>query len=412
MHNMLDAHKIKKDFPIFRQKFSGQPLVYLDSTASSQKPQAVIDAVSDCYEKYYANVHRGIYQLSELASDAYEASRATVAKFIGATIREIIFTRNATESLNLIAFTWGKQNIAEGDEIIITEMEHHANIVPWQQLTAEKKAKLHYWPITDEGRLDLDKLDALLNGRTKLVSLSHMSNVLGTINPVKDIIKKIRKFRSDIVISIDGAQSLPHIPVNVVDIDADFYSFSSHKMLGPAGVGVLYGKAEILESMPPFLTGGDMITKVTFEGAEWNDIPFKFEAGTPNIAGVIGLAAAINYLEDLGMDNVYQHEQDLTARVFSELLKIDGLKLFGPKDIKDRGAIFSFTLGDIHPHDLASILDEQGVAIRAGHHCAQPLHQRFGIEATGRASFYIYNTDEDIKSLIEGLKKAQELFSL
>ena len=412
MHNMLDAHKIKKDFPIFRQKFSGQPLVYLDSTASSQKPQAVIDAVSECYEKYYANVHRGIYQLSELASDAYEASRATVAKFIGATIREIIFTRNATESLNLIAFTWGKQNISEGDEIIITEMEHHANIVPWQQLTAEKKAKLHYWPITDEGRLDLDKLDALLNGRTKLVSLSHMSNVLGTINPVKDIIKKIRKYRSDIVISIDGAQSLPHIPVNVVDIDADFYSFSSHKMLGPAGVGVLYGKAEILESMPPFLTGGDMITKVTFEGAEWNDIPFKFEAGTPNIAGVIGLAAAINYLEDLGMDNVYQHEQDLTARVFSELLKIDGLKLFGPKDIKDRGAIFSFTLGDIHPHDLASILDEQGVAIRAGHHCAQPLHQRFGIEATGRASFYIYNTDEDIKSLIEGLKKAQELFSL
>ncbi|MCH7492048.1 cysteine desulfurase [Patescibacteria group bacterium] len=409
---MLDAHKIKKDFPIFRQKFSGQPLVYLDSTASSQKPQAVIDAVSECYEKYYANVHRGIYQLSELASDAYEASRATVAKFIGATIREIIFTRNATESLNLIAFTWGKQNISEGDEIIITEMEHHANIVPWQQLTAEKKAKLHYWPITDEGRLDLDKLDALLNGRTKLVSLSHMSNVLGTINPVKDIIKKIRKYRSDIVISIDGAQSLPHIPVNVVDIDADFYSFSSHKMLGPAGVGVLYGKAEILESMPPFLTGGDMITKVTFEGAEWNDIPFKFEAGTPNIAGVIGLAAAINYLEDLGMDNVYQHEQDLTAKVFSELLKIDGLKLFGPKDIKDRGAIFSFTLGDIHPHDLASILDEQGVAIRAGHHCAQPLHQRFGIEATGRASFYIYNTDEDIKSLIEGLKKAQELFSL
>lgn len=407
----IDA-SIKNDFPIFRSPRFGKKLVYLDSTASSQKPAVVIEAERKLYEEYYANVHRGIYQLSEASSDAYEQSRETIARFIGAPSREIIFTRNATESLNLIAFTWGRQHIAQGDELLLTEMEHHANLVPWQQLAAERGAKLKFIPITADGRLDVAALPTLLTKATKLVSLTHMSNVLGTVNPVKDIIGTIRRFNKDIVIVIDGAQSVPHFAVDMTDIGADFYAFSSHKMLGPTGVGVLWGRADILEAMPPFMTGGDMISHVTYERSEWNELPFKFEAGTPNIAGVIGLAAAVEYLQKLGMADVFAHEREMTKLAMAALKGVGGITIYGPNEVADRGGVLAFTVAGVHPHDVASILDEQGICIRAGHHCAQPLHQRLGVDATARASFYVYNTPEDIDALVTGLAKAKEIFSV
>ncbi|MFA6552870.1 MAG: cysteine desulfurase [Patescibacteria group bacterium] len=405
--------KVKADFPIFSQKINGQPLVYLDSTASTQKPRAVIDAVKDFYETYYANVHRGIYTLSEKASEAYELVRQKVAQFINASsATEIIFTRNATESINLVAFTWGRQNIKRGDRIVLTEMEHHANLVPWQVLAKEKGAQLAFIPVAPNGRLDISHLDTLLAKQTKLVAFTHMSNVLGTINPAREMVRQIRKKAPQAVVLVDGAQSAPHFQVDMKKIDADFYVFSSHKMLGPTGVGVLYGKHELLEHMPPFLTGGDMISHVTLHEARWNDLPWKFEAGTPNIAGTIGFGAAIDYLQAVGMERVFSHEQELTALAIKELTAIPGLTIYGPREVKDRGGAVSFSMKDIHPHDLASILDEQGVAVRAGHHCAQPLHEILGVESTTRASFYLYNTEADVQSLANALKKAKELFNI
>ncbi|MFH0804594.1 MAG: cysteine desulfurase [Patescibacteria group bacterium] len=405
--------KLKDDFPIFNQLINGKPLVYLDSTASTQKPRQVIAAVAECYEQYYANVHRGIYTLSERSSEAYEAVRQKVADFIGApSAREIIFTRNTTESINLVAYTWGRQHIHRGDAILLTEMEHHANLVPWQMLAAERRATLTFIPVTPEGRLDLDQLDGLLSKQVKLVALTHMSNVLGTVNPVKEIIRQVRKKLPGVPVLVDGAQSVPHFPVNVQKLDADFYVFSSHKMLGPAGVGVLYGRAELLEAMPPFLFGGDMIAQVTLQGATWNDLPWKFEAGTPNIAGTIGFGAAIDYLQRVGMDRVFAHEQDLTALALKELLAIPGVTILGPHEVRDRGGAVAFTVEGIHPHDLASIFDEQGIAVRAGHHCAQPLHQKFGIEASTRASFYLYSTESDVRALADGLRQAKQVFNV
>ncbi|MFA5051462.1 MAG: cysteine desulfurase [Patescibacteria group bacterium] len=405
--------KIKADFPIFYQKVNGQPLVFLDSTASTQKPQSVINAVKELYETYYANVHRGIYMLSEKSSEAYELVRQKVADFIHApSASEVIFTRNATESINLVAYTWGRQNIAQGDVILLTEMEHHANLVPWQLLAKEKGARLSFIPITKDFRLDVAALDSLLVKQVKLVALTHMSNVLGTINPVKKIIKQVRKKVPQAVVLVDGAQSVPHFAVDMKDIDADFYAFSSHKMLGPTGVGVLYGKRELLERMPPFMTGGDMIAQVTYQDAQWNDLPWKFEAGTPNIAGTIGFGAAIDYLQAIGMDRIFSHEQDLTALAIKELSAIPGIVIYGPREVKDRGGAVAFSVSDIHPHDLASILDEQGIAVRAGHHCAQPLHEKLGVESTTRASFYLYNTESDVMSLVAALKKAKEIFNV
>jgi len=400
---------LKKDFPIFK---NNPGLVFLDSGASAQKPQVVIDKVSEVYEKYYANVHRGIYSLSEKASEEYENVRSKVVKFINAdSERQIIFTKNTTESINLVAYTWGRQNIKEGDEILITEMEHHANMLPWRWLAKEKKAKVVYWPVNNKGRLDLSGLDKLLTTKTKLVAFTHMSNVLGTINPAKDIVKKV-KDKSKALVLVDGAQSVPHFPVDVADIGADFYVFSSHKMCGPAGVGVLHVKEEILESMDPFMYGGDMIANVTFKGAEWNEIPYKFEAGTPNIAGVIGFGAAIDYLQGIGMDRVFKHEEELVKIGLDKLLKVKGLNLLGPHDPKDRGAVFAFDLEGIHPHDSASIFDEQKICVRAGHHCTQPLHIKLGLPASLRASFYLYNIKEDFDKLIQGIKKVQEIFKI
>lgn len=407
----LDAD-IKKDFPIFQKPVNGKPLVYLDSAASAQKPGVVIEAEKKFYAEGYANVHRGIYYLSERASEAYEAVRAKVASFINAQPREIIFTKNATESINLVAYSWGRQHIKSGDEILLTEIEHHANLVPWQLLAKDKKAKLRFIPIDKDYRLQLDTLKELVTKKTKLLALTHMSNVLGTINPVAEIIKQARSLNKGITILVDGAQSVPHFKVDMKQIDADFYAFSSHKMLGPTGVGVLYGKEKILNAMPPFLAGGDMISEVTFKGATWNELPWKFEAGTPNAAGVIGFGAAIGYLEKIGMDAILEHELRLTSKALAALSAIPGLFIYGPHEARDRGGVIAFAIKNVHPHDLASILDEQGIAIRAGHHCAMPLHQKLGIEASARVSFYLYNTEADIDALVSGIKKAQEVFGL
>lgn len=399
--------ELRHEFPIFAHN---PEVTFLDSAASSQKPRVVIDAISRCYEQYYANVHRGIYQLSERSSDAYEGVREIVRGFINAqSDREIIFTRNATESINLVASAWGRQHISAGDEIVITIMEHHANLVPWQQLAAEKGATVHFVKLTDDYRLDLDHFQSLLGDKTRLVAFSHMSNVLGTINPVREIIQMIRQKTSAVVL-VDGAQSVPHFAVDVRALDADFYAFSSHKMLGPAGVGVLYGKLSILESMPPFLTGGDMISRVTTEHTEWNEVPHKFEAGTPNIADVIGLGAAIHYLQDLGMEAVAAHEHRLTEKALAALRAVADVKIIGPAEPINRGGAISFRIGDIHPHDLASLFDEQHIAIRAGNHCAQPLHDYLGVPASARASFYVYNTEQDIEQLISGITKVKEVF--
>ncbi|MBU0598081.1 cysteine desulfurase [Patescibacteria group bacterium] len=400
--------QIKKDFPIFK---NNPDLIFLDSAASTQKPQVVIDAIKDCYEKYYANVHRGLYQLSAKSSEAYEGVRDKVVKFINASsISEIIFTKNTTESINLVAYAWGRQNIDKGDEIILTAMEHHANIVPWQQLAKEKSAVLKFIPVDKDYRLGISELSKLLTKKTKLVAVTHMSNVLGTINPVKDIINKAKSFNKDIKVIVDGAQSVPHFAVDVQDLNADFFAFSSHKMAGPGGVGVLYAKQELLEKMPPFLTGGDMITEVTLKQATWNELPYKFEAGTPAIAEVIGLGAAIDYLYKVGLDKVFQHEEELTKIALKKVSAIPGVEIFGPKQVKDRGGAVAFTVKDVHPHDVASILDNQGVAVRAGNHCTQPLHDKFGIQSTVRASFYLYNQPEDIDALVKGINKVKEVF--
>ena len=396
---------IKKEFPIF----SNHPeLVFLDNASTTQKPHAVIDTVSEYYSEYASNVHRGIYKIGERATDAYESVRVKAAHWIGSKdAHSIIFTRGTTESINFIANAYGSQNIKCGDEILISEMEHHSNIVPWQLLCERTGAVLKYIPITETGELDLTVLEILLTEKTKIVSIIQQSNVFGTINPVKEIIKKAHAVGAITV--VDGAQSVPHIPVNVQDLDCDFLAFSGHKMLGPTGVGVLYGKPELLESMPPFMGGGEMIRTVTMEKSTWNDIPWRFEAGTPNIAQVIGLGTAIDFLDKIGIDNIRKHEIELLEYGSSILNSVNGIKLYGPSE--NRGAIFSFTMDKVHPHDLAQILDDENIAVRAGHHCAQPIMKKLGVPATIRASLYIYNSTEDIDALAHGLDKAESFFN-
>jgi cysteine desulfurase/selenocysteine lyase len=406
----LDVRAIRADFPILDRQVHGKKLVFLDSAASSQKPRQVIDAMDEYYRRSHANVHRGVHVLSEEATDLYEAARKKVARFIGAkSSREVIWTRNATEAINLVAYSWGRVNLHEGDEIIATEMEHHANIVPWQLLAKEKGATLRYIPVTDNGTLRLEQLDQFLTPRARLVAITQMSNVLGTINPVKDIAERAHAVGA--LCLVDGAQSVPHMPVNVQDLGCDFMAFSGHKMCGPTGIGVLWGRRVLLESMPPFLSGGDMIRRVTFEGAEWNDLPNKFEAGTPAIAEAIGLGVAVDYLTGLGMEAVRAHEKETVAYALERLVEVPGLRLYGPADPELRGGLATFTLDGIHPHDLATILDAEGIAVRAGHHCAMPLHLKLGLPATTRASFYIYTLPEEIDALVESLYHAKKIMS-
>jgi cysteine desulfurase/selenocysteine lyase len=402
---------IRKDFPILARRVHGKPLVYLDSTASSQKPGAVIEAMRAYYETTHANVHRGVYELSEEATARMEKARVKVARFINARqSKQIIFTRNTTESINLVAYSWGYANIHAGDLIVLTELEHHSNLIPWQLLAQRTGARLEFVPVTDDGLLRLDVYEQLLQQRPKLVAFAHMSNVLGTINPAREMIA--RAHAAGAVALVDAAQSVPHLPVDVQALDADFLCFSSHKMLGPTGIGVLYGKRDLLEAMPPFMGGGDMIRTVSLRESTWNDLPWKFEAGTPAIAEAIGLGAAVDYLNALGMEHVAAHEREITTYALEQLSQVPGLTIYGPP-ASQRGGVVSFTLGDIHPHDLASILDQEaGVAIRAGHHCAQPLMQRFGLSATARASFYVYTTRQEIDTLVQGLHKALEIFHL
>lgn len=407
---MFDVRKVIQDFPILHQTDTSKPLTYLDSTASSQKPMAVIGAMDTYYREYNANVHRGIYQISEKASEAYEKSRKKVGRFINArNWREIVFTRNATESINLVAYSWGQTNIKAGDVIITSEMEHHANIIPWQQLAARTGATVKYIPVTDQGHLDMAAFEAMLSPQVKLVAVTQMSNVLGTVPPIDEIIEKAHAVGA--LVLLDGAQSVPHLPVDVQSLKCDFLAFSGHKMLGPTGIGVLWARQEILADMPPFMTGGDMIKHVSFEGSTWNDLPWKFEAGTPAIAEAIGLGYAVDYLKELGMEEIRQHEIELVTYALGQLNQVEGLRIFGPKTPENRGGSISFTLGNIHPHDVAAVLDSEGVAVRAGHHCAMPLHEKFGLAATTRASFYVYNTPTDVDRLVSGLEKCIDLLA-
>jgi cysteine desulfurase / selenocysteine lyase len=404
-----NAADIRQDFPILARQVHGKPLVYLDSTASSQKPRSVIETMTEYYEMYNANVHRGVYEISEEATARMEKARVKVARFINARqSKQIIFTRNTSESINLVAYTWGNANIHAGDLIVLTEMEHHSNLVPWQLLAQRSGARLEFVPVTDDGLLDLNIYTQLLEQKPKLVAFAQMSNVLGTINPVREMIAQAHAVGA--VTLVDAAQSVPHLPVDVQELDADFLCFSGHKMLGPTGVGVLYGRRELLEEMPPFMGGGDMIRTVHLREATWNDLPWKFEAGTPAIAEAIGLGAAVDYLSEIGMQRVHELEQEITAYAMQQLASVPDLTIYGPAT-EQRGGVISFTLGDIHPHDLASTLDQEvGVAIRAGHHCAQPLMERYDLTATARASFYIYTIPSDIDALVEGLHKASEIF--
>ena len=412
-HGSFDVERIRKDFPILKRMVSGgKPLVYLDNAATTQKPLAVIDAIHDYYMNYNSNIHRAVHQLAEEATLAFEKTREKVAKFVNArSTEEIIFTRNTTEAINLVAYSWGRANIGKDDRIVISEIEHHSNIVPWQILANEKGAHLDYIGVDDSGYLKMREYETYLaSGKVKLVSVSHMSNVLGTIIPVNDIVKMSHE--KGIPVLVDGAQSVPHMKVDVQEMDCDFMAFSAHKMLGPTGVGILYVKKELLEKMPPFMGGGDMIKEVHKYETRYNDLPYKFEGGTPNIADVIGFAAAIDYLDNLGMDKVRQHEIELTKYALDNISKVKGITLYGPPDPNHRGGVVSFNIGDIHPHDLATIMNDHGVAIRSGHHCAQVLMERLDVAATSRASFYIYNTREEIDTFIGALHEARRLFKI
>jgi cysteine desulfurases, SufS subfamily len=404
----MNVAEIRKDFPILAREVHGKRLVYLDNAATSQKPRQVIDAIKEYYESYNANVHRAIHALGEQATAAYEEARGKVARFINApSERCIVWVKNASEAINLVAYAWGRKNVGEGDEILVSPMEHHSNLVPWQELARARGARLKFFNLTPEGRLDLENLDTLLTPRTKIVAITHASNVLGTINPVADIARKAHEVGS--LILVDGAQSTPHMPVDVQALDCDFFVFSAHKMCGPMGIGVLYGKEEILDAMDPFLFGGEMISTVTLEMSTWNDIPWKFEAGTPNVAGAIGFGAAIDYLEAIGMEAIQRHEQELVAYAWEALSELDGMVLYGPKE--ERSGLIAFNYAEIHPHDLSTVLDQEGIAIRAGHHCAEPLMRWLDVPATARASFYLYNTREDIDALVRGLLRAKEFFA-
>ena len=406
----FDPEKIIRDFPILERRIGSKRLVYLDNAATTQKPQSVITALESYYSRTNANVHRGLHTLAEEATAAFEETRKKIADFIGGVkAEEIIYTGNATESINLVAHSWGRRNINRGDRIVLTEMEHHANLVPWIVLARETGAELKYIPIDDEGLLDLADLDKIISPNTKIVAITQMSNVLGTINPV-DEITRIAHDKGSLVL-VDGAQSVPHLPVNVKTIDADFFVFSAHKMLGPTGIGVLYGKESILNDMEPFLYGGEMINEVRYDYADWASLPWKFEAGTPNIAGAIGFSPALDYLNEIGMDKVRRHEMELTSYALNKLSELNHIEIFGPRNIEYRGGAISFMDDAIHPHDLATFLDSHGIAIRAGHHCAQPLMNRVGVVATARASLYIYNTKTDIDNLIDGLIAARRYFA-
>jgi cysteine desulfurase/selenocysteine lyase len=405
---MLDINAIREDFPILHQQVNGYPLVYLDNAASSQKPAQVIDAVANYYRQDNANVHRGVHRLSQRATDAYEGSRSKVRGFLNAkSDKEIVFVRGATEAINLIAQSFVRPKLNAGDEVLISHMEHHANIVPWQMLCEQTGASLKIIPMTTVGELDLSTLDELLNERTKILAVGHVSNALGTINPIKKLIEKAHA--KDIPVLIDGAQAVPHMTVDVQDLDCDFYVFSGHKMFAPTGIGALYGKQDLLEAMPPWQGGGDMILSVSFEHTQYNELPYKFEAGTPNIAGAIGMGVAIDYMQNLGIANLAQHEHDLLIAATEKVTALDGVRIIGTA--QQKASVLSFMIDGVHPHDVGTIFDQQGVAIRTGHHCAQPVMQFFGIPATARASFAFYNTMEEVDALIDGIKKVQELFA-
>jgi cysteine desulfurase/selenocysteine lyase len=402
------AESIRGDFPILSRQVHGKPLIYLDNSATSQKPLSVIESMDAYYRSYNANIHRGVHTLSEEATAAYEGARERIARFINApSARQVIFTRNATESINLVAYSWGRANLGPGDEVLITEMEHHANIVPWQILQEQLGFTLRYIPITGDGLLDLGQLDNLLTERTKLLSFVHISNVLGTVNPVAELVAAARRVGA--LVLIDACQSVPHMPVDVQALDADFLVFSGHKMCGPTGVGILYGKQALLEAMPPFMGGGDMIREVRMDGSRWNTLPYKFEAGTPAIVEGIGLGAAVDYLTDVGMDWIWQHEQEITRYAYAALSQVEGLRILGPGP-EQRSGLIAFTLEGIHPHDIAAVLDQHGVAVRAGHHCAQPIHTHYDIAASARASFYLYNTPAEVDTLVIALEQTVALF--
>lgn len=407
--NAFDVEQIRRDFPVLaRQVRPGVPLVYLDSTATSQKPALVIDAMDEYYRNHNANIHRGIHTLAEEATAGYEAARVKIAAFIRAPkARQVIFTRNATESINLVAATWGRANLKSGDLIILTEMEHHSNLVPWQILAAEKGLRMEFIPVTEQGFLDLEEYQRLLQMQPRLVAFTHMSNVLGTINPAAEIIRLAHQ--AGAVTLVDGAQSVPHFPVDVTELDADFLAFSGHKMCGPTGIGVLYGRKELLENMPPYMGGGDMIKRVFLRSFAPNEIPHKFEAGTPAIAEAFGLGAAVDYLTAIGMQPIAEHEKQITAYAVERLEEVPGVKIFGPTS-GEKGGVVSFTFAGVHPHDVSQVLDSDGIAIRAGHHCAMPLHDKFNLPATARASFYLYNTPAEVDKLIEGLYKVKKIF--
>jgi cysteine desulfurase / selenocysteine lyase len=409
---VLDGRALRSDFPVFdRPHRSGRPLAYLDSAASSPKPRAVIDAISDAYAHHYANVHRGIYELSEDATARFEAARVAMARFIGApSHREVVFVRNATEGINLVAYSWARTNLTAGDRILATEMEHHANLVPWQQVAAATGATLEYVRLTDDGRLDPDDLAAKLAREPKLVAISHVSNSLGTINPVREITDAAHA--AGAVVMLDAAQSVPHLPVDATALGVDFLALSGHKMLGPSGIGALWGRRELLDAMPPFMTGGSMITRVTLDGTEWNEVPWKFEAGTPAIAEAAGLAAAIDYLEGIGMENVRAHERALFEVAWPALEAIGGVRLLGPADPDLHAGVISFVLEGIHPHDVATLFDGEGVAVRAGHHCAQPVMLRYDLPATTRASFNVFNDTDDIQRLTDAIRATQRVFGI
>ena len=403
----LDVGRIRQDFPILKRDIRGRKLVYLDNAATTQKPQSVIDRIVRYYSQENSNVHRGVHHLSEVATAAYEGARTTVARFLNARDeKEIIFTRGTTDGINLVASSWGRANVAAGDEVLISAIEHHSNIVPWQMLCAEKSAQLRIIPVNDAGELLLDEYATLLTPRTKIVAIGHASNALGTINPIRKMIDLAHANGS--VVLIDGAQGVPHLRVDVQDLDCDFYAFSSHKIYGPTGTGVLYGKEALLDAMPPYQGGGDMILSVSFEKTTYNALPYKFEAGTPNIEGVIGMAAAIDYMNAAGIEAIGAHEHDLLLYATQRLLEIDGLRIIGTAAVK--ASVISFTLDGVHPHDIGTILDQKGIAIRTGHHCAQPLMMRFNVPATGRASFGMYNTREEADQLVAGLHEVIEVF--
>lgn len=408
---MIDIQKIRADFPILDQEINEKPLAYLDNAATSQKPKQVIEALTHYYEFDNANVHRGVHTLAARATDAYESARVKVAKFIHAReVAEIIFTRGTTSAINLVVDSYAEANIEAGDEIVISYLEHHSNLIPWQQLAKRKGAVLKYIELEEDGTISVEQAKKTISEKTKIVALAHVSNVLGTITPIREIAAIAHKFGA--VILVDGAQAVPHMEVNVVDLDADFYAFSGHKMMAPTGIGALYGKRELLDAMEPTEFGGEMIDFVELYDSTWKELPWKFEAGTPIIGGAIALGAAIDYLAEVGLANIHAHEQELVGYAIEEMSKIEGITIYGPKDASKRCGLVTFNLEGAHPHDIATILDEDGIAIRAGHHCAQPLMKWLDVSSTARASFYIYNTKEEIDALIDGLKLTKEYFGL